>query len=99
MLMEFGRLFHRRILNLQWWRRKRTKWLWQQSITVYRRKAIKITCQGAERIKTAKVQTLNTKFESMAMKDNETIDDYSMKLVGLVSNIRVLGEEIKKDMS
>lgn len=56
--------------------------------------AIKVTCQGAESIKTTKVQTLKTKFESIAMKDNVSINDFSMKLGGLVTNIRELGEEV-----
>lgn len=56
--------------------------------------AIKVMCQGAERVKTAKAQTLKAEFESMTMKDNETIDDFSMKPNGLVTNIRALGEEV-----
>ncbi|XP_074342765.1 uncharacterized protein LOC141680436 [Apium graveolens] len=56
--------------------------------------AIKVLRQGAETVKTAKVQTLKEEFESMTMKDNETFDDFSMKLNGLVANIRALGEEI-----
>ncbi|XP_074361557.1 uncharacterized protein LOC141701840 [Apium graveolens] len=56
--------------------------------------AIKVTCQGAERVKTAKVQTLKTEFESLFMKESDKIDDFSMKLEGLVTNIRALGEEI-----
>ncbi|KAL8107156.1 hypothetical protein AgCh_023818 [Apium graveolens] len=56
--------------------------------------AIKVTCQGAEHVKTAKVQTLKTEFESLVMKEIDTIDDFSMKLAGLVTNIRALGEEI-----
>ncbi|XP_074342956.1 uncharacterized protein LOC141680701 [Apium graveolens] len=56
--------------------------------------AIKVTCQGAERVKSAKVQTLKTEFESMAMKDSESIDDFSMKLAGIVINIRAVGEEV-----
>ncbi|XP_074362429.1 uncharacterized protein LOC141702704 [Apium graveolens] len=56
--------------------------------------AIKVTCQGAERVKTVKVQTLKTEFESMMMKDTEIVDHFSMKLTGLVTNIRELGEEV-----
>ncbi|XP_074347470.1 uncharacterized protein LOC141686329 [Apium graveolens] len=56
--------------------------------------ALKTMCQGAERVKKAKVQTLRTEFESMSMKDNEQLDDLYLKLNGLVSNIRALGESI-----
>lgn len=56
--------------------------------------AVKVMCQGAEKVKTAKVQTLKAEFESMTMKDTESIDDFCMKLNGLVTNIRALGEEV-----
>lgn len=51
-------------------------------------------CQGAERVQTANVQTLKTEFETLVMKDTETIDDFSMKLNGLVTHIRALEEEV-----
>lgn len=53
-------------------------------------------CQGAERVKKARVQTLKSEFESMHMKDAETLDDFYLKLNGLVTNIRSLGEEIQE---
>ena len=55
---------------------------------------IKTLCQGAERVKQAKNQTLKTEFESICMKDSEHIDDFTMKLNGLVTNIRALGESM-----
>ncbi|XP_074352385.1 uncharacterized protein LOC141691555 [Apium graveolens] len=51
-------------------------------------------CHGAERVKTAKTQNLKAEFESMIMNDSDSIDDFSMKLNGVVTNIRALGEEI-----
>ncbi|KAL8102551.1 hypothetical protein AgCh_027166 [Apium graveolens] len=56
--------------------------------------ALKMMCQGADRAKKAKVQTLRTEFESLVMKDNEQIDEFYLKLNGLVMNIRALGESI-----
>ena len=56
--------------------------------------ALKTMCLGAERVKKAKIQTLKTEFESLSMKDSEQVDEFSMKLNGIVTNIRVLGEEI-----
>ncbi|KAL8117775.1 hypothetical protein AgCh_015608 [Apium graveolens] len=56
--------------------------------------AIKVMCEGAECVQTEKVRTLKTEFESLVMKETYTIDDFSMKLAGLVTNIRALGEEI-----
>ncbi|XP_074356616.1 uncharacterized protein LOC141696365 [Apium graveolens] len=56
--------------------------------------AIKITCQGAERVKTARTQTLKAEFDAMSMKESESLDDFFLKLSGLVTNIRDLGETI-----
>lgn len=57
---------------------------------------LKTMCQGAERVKAARVQTMKAEFESLAMKENEVIDEYCMKLNGLVTNIRALGEEVSE---
>ena len=51
---------------------------------------------GEERVKAAKVQTLKTEFESLNMKETEQLDDFCMKLTGLVTNIRVLGETVEE---
>lgn len=58
--------------------------------------ALKTMCQGAEHLKKAKVQTLRTEFKSLRMKDNEKLDDFYLKLNGLVSNIRALGETMNE---
>lgn len=54
--------------------------------------AIQTLCQGANKVKKARIQTLKTEFESLSMKENEQLDDFYMKLNGLVSSIRALGE-------
>lgn len=56
--------------------------------------AIKIMCQGAEKVKTTKVQTLKAEFEAMSMRDTDQLDDFYMKVNGTMSNIRALGEEV-----
>lgn len=58
------------------------------------REAVKTLCQGAERVKKARIQTLKSEFESMSMKESESLDDFCLKLNGLVTNIRALGEEM-----
>lgn len=58
--------------------------------------AIQTLCQGAEKVKKARVQTLKAEFESLSMKETEGLDDFYMKLNGLVTNIRALGEEMKE---
>lgn len=59
--------------------------------------AIRVMCQGAECVKKAKVQTIKSEFESLKMKDTETIDEFSMTVNGLVTNIRALGESIEEN--
>ncbi|KAL8097180.1 hypothetical protein AgCh_030333 [Apium graveolens] len=56
--------------------------------------AVKMMCLGADRVKKARIQTLKAEFEFLSMKDSELIDDFCMKLNGLVTNIRALGETI-----
>ncbi|XP_074364213.1 uncharacterized protein LOC141705039, partial [Apium graveolens] len=56
--------------------------------------AVKVLCQGAERVKTARIQTLRSEFEAMIMKEGESLDDFCLKLNGLVINIRTLGDEM-----
>ncbi|XP_074342858.1 uncharacterized protein LOC141680565 [Apium graveolens] len=56
--------------------------------------AIRLMCQGADRVKRAKIQTLKAEFESLRMDDSEQLEDFYMKLNGLVSTIRALGEEM-----
>lgn len=56
--------------------------------------SIKTLHQGADRVKKAKIQTLKAEFESLSMKENENVDGFHMRLNGLVTNIRALGEEM-----
>lgn len=58
--------------------------------------AIKTICQGADRAKTAKVQTLQAEFEALVMKETDKIDDFYLKINGLVSNMRALGSEVSE---
>lgn len=43
--------------------------------------------------KTAK-ETWESEFEALNMKDIDRLDDFCMKLNGIISNIRILGEEM-----
>ncbi|KAJ9560140.1 hypothetical protein OSB04_005300 [Centaurea solstitialis] len=55
---------------------------------------LKTMYMGADRVKTAKVQTLKAEFETLSMKDTEVIDDFAVKVNNIVSNIRALGEKV-----
>lgn len=59
--------------------------------------AIKTVSLGAEKVKKAKAQTLTSEFESLNMKDTEQLDDFCMKLNGVVAKIRALGETIGEE--
>ncbi|XP_074355869.1 uncharacterized protein LOC141695529 [Apium graveolens] len=58
--------------------------------------AIKTMSQGADKVKQAKVQILKAEFEALTMKEADQIDDFYMKINGIVSNIRALGEPVAK---
>lgn len=58
--------------------------------------AIKTVHLGADKVKKAKAQTLRAEFESLTMKETEQLDDFCLKLNGLVTNIRALGEKIEE---
>ena len=47
---------------------------------------------GVARVKEEKVQALKGEFESLIMNEMEKIEDFCMKLTGIVTNIWVLGE-------
>lgn len=57
---------------------------------------IKTLRQGADRVKQARIQTLKSEFEALSMKESEQIDDFHLKINGLVTNIRALGEEMNE---
>ncbi|XP_074356424.1 uncharacterized protein LOC141696136 [Apium graveolens] len=55
---------------------------------------IKTLRQGADRVKQAQIQTLKSEFEALGMKESEQIDNFHLKMNGLVTNIRALEEEM-----
>lgn len=57
---------------------------------------MKTMSQGPERMKTARVQSLKADFEAMNMKETDSLDDFYLKLNGVVTNIRALGEKVKE---
>ncbi|XP_074363781.1 histidine-containing phosphotransfer protein 1-like [Apium graveolens] len=53
-------------------------------------------CVGADRVQKAKMQTLRSEFEALNMKETENIDDFSLKLNNIVSNIRALRDKVEE---
>lgn len=57
---------------------------------------VKIMDLRDDRVKTARIQILKAEFEGLSMKEADFLDDFCMKLNGLVTNIRALGKEFKE---
>jgi hypothetical protein len=57
---------------------------------------LRIANLGIERVRRAKVHTLRREFNSLSFKDGETIDDFSVRINGVVQQLRTLGDEIDK---
>ena len=49
-----------------------------------------------EHAKDEKVQTSASELEDICMKDGESVDELSTKLMTFVTNIRLLGEKVEK---
>jgi hypothetical protein len=62
-----------------------TKGAWDTLMNIY---------QGIEKAKTVKLQTLRRNFETMSMKDTETVDQFMTSVKNLVHKIRSQGEDI-----
>ncbi|KAL8119266.1 hypothetical protein AgCh_016693 [Apium graveolens] len=58
--------------------------------------AIKTMSLGAGKVKAAKSQMLKGEFEALSMKETDSLDDFYLKLHGLVINIRALGESMEE---
>jgi hypothetical protein len=51
---------------------------------------------GSETVQNVKVQQLRTEFENIPFKEGETVDDFTMRLDSLVTELGTLGEVIKE---
>lgn len=58
------------------------------------RDKLKVEFQGSERTKRMKVLNLRREFEAIKMKEAETVKDFADRLSKVVTNIRLLGEEL-----
>ncbi|KAD4177952.1 hypothetical protein E3N88_26543 [Mikania micrantha] len=57
--------------------------------------SLKVRFIGAERVQKARLHTLKSEFESLRMKDGETIDEYAGKLSGMISKYNSVGAILK----
>ncbi|KAD6119931.1 hypothetical protein E3N88_11202 [Mikania micrantha] len=58
--------------------------------------SIKTRHLGVERVMEARLQSLRTEFDSIRMKEGETVDDYVAKLLGIASKSATLGSAIEE---
>eukprot|EP00253_Pinus_taeda_P014808 PITA_14808 len=57
---------------------------------------LKIAYQGMEKVKTAKLQMLRRDFETLSMKESDTIDSFFTQVIGLITQIRSHGEILEE---
>ncbi|KAK2977872.1 hypothetical protein RJ640_020216 [Escallonia rubra] len=50
--------------------------------------------QGSEKVRTIKLQTFRREFENLRMKDSESLQDYFSRLMELVNQMKINGEQI-----
>lgn len=48
---------------------------------------------GIERVRRAQAHTLRWEFDGMAFKDGESIDDFAVRISGVVQQLRTLGDD------
>eukprot|EP00253_Pinus_taeda_P020487 PITA_20487 len=57
---------------------------------------LKTAYQGMEKVKTAKLQMLRRYFETLSMKESDTIDSFFTQVIGLITQIRSHGEILEE---
>eukprot|EP00253_Pinus_taeda_P016859 PITA_16859 len=57
---------------------------------------LKTAYQGMEKVKTAKLQMLRRDFETLSMKESDTIDSFFTQVIGLITQIRSHGEVLEE---
>jgi hypothetical protein len=51
---------------------------------------------GVERVRLAKASTLHKTFDSLSFKDGESVDDFAVRINGVVQQLRTLGDDIEE---
>jgi hypothetical protein len=55
---------------------------------------LKLAYQGNEKVKIVRLQTLRTQFETLKMNELESVDQCMTKVMGIVNQLRINGEEL-----
>jgi len=53
--------------------------------------------EGTSKVKSLRIQLLTTKFESLKMKEDETIQDYYMNVLDMANSFDSLGEKLSDE--
>ena len=57
---------------------------------------LKVVYQGMEKVKTAKLQLLRRDFETLCMKESDSVDIFFTHVIGIVNHIRSHGETLEE---
>ena len=57
--------------------------------------SLETTYQGLDKVRTSKLQIRRRYFESLSMKDSETVDSFYTRVVGLINQLTSHGEDIE----
>ena len=60
--------------------------------------AIRVRYLGADRVQKARLQTLRSELEMLKMRENETINDFSGKISGIVAKFKSLGSNLEDEV-
>ncbi|KAJ9541475.1 hypothetical protein OSB04_027981 [Centaurea solstitialis] len=60
--------------------------------------AIRVRYLGADRVQKARMQTLRSELEMLRMKENETINEFSGKISGIVAKFKSLGSSLEEEV-
>ena len=59
--------------------------------------AVKLMRVGADRVKEVNAQRILKEFENIQFKEGESVDDFGMRIINLVGNLKTLGETISDE--
>ena len=45
----------------------------------------------------AKAQSLRCEFDDLSFKDGETVDEFAIRLTGMMNNLALLGDDLKEE--
>ncbi|XP_073362516.1 uncharacterized protein [Aegilops tauschii subsp. strangulata] len=59
--------------------------------------SIKTIRLGVDRVRKAKAQSLRREFDNIRFKDGETVDEFALRLTGMMNNLALLDDDLKEE--